>query len=68
MSASTSQLNPNGAAANKTKDLFNSALQARNPNNAYIAHLKIWEEVASEAGAAQGIAASGPTKRLDTSF
>lgn len=56
----TSQLNVNGggAAANKTKDLFNAALQARNPNNAYIAHLKIWEEVAQEgtAAAADGAA------------
>ncbi|KAJ1032611.1 hypothetical protein NDA16_000634 [Ustilago loliicola] len=50
---STSQLNLNGSTtatgASKTKDLFNTALQARNPNNAYIAHLKIWEEIPSEA-------------------
>nr|CDI52043.1 related to Exocyst complex component Sec3 [Melanopsichium pennsylvanicum 4] len=49
---STSQLNLNAnaaaAAPNKTKDLFNAALQARNPHNAYIAHLKIWEQVSSE--------------------
>lgn len=41
--ACTSQLN-----TNKTKDLFNAALQARNPNNAYIAHLKIWEQIPSD--------------------
>ncbi|ETS61045.1 hypothetical protein PaG_04983 [Moesziomyces aphidis] len=51
---SSSQQAANGASAsasspNKTKDLFNAALQARNPNNAYIAHLKIWEEVPQEA-------------------
>lgn len=46
------------AAANKTKDLFNAALQTRNPNNAYIAHLKIWEEVAAEDGSATVIAAA----------
>ncbi|CBQ70510.1 related to Exocyst complex component Sec3 [Sporisorium reilianum SRZ2] len=60
---STSQLNANGggAAANKTKDLFNAALQARNPNNAYIAHLKIWEEVAQEGAAAAAAAAADTT-------
>lgn len=67
--SSLSQHNANGsgsgpaaATANKTKDLFNAALQARNPNNAYIAHLKIWEDV--EGGAADSAAAAaGATKK-----
>ncbi|PWZ03105.1 hypothetical protein BCV70DRAFT_197338 [Testicularia cyperi] len=54
---SSSQLSANGAnggpqtvaAQNKTKDLFNAALQARNPNNNYIAHIKIWEDVPPES-------------------
>ena len=51
------------SAPNKTKDLFNTALQARNPSNAYIAHLKIWEEVAPEGGADGGAAAAGANKK-----
>ncbi|SPO21773.1 related to Exocyst complex component Sec3 [Ustilago trichophora] len=67
----SSQLNINGggggaaaasSAQNKTKDLFNAALQARNPHNAYIAHLKIWEELAQEGGA-EAAASSGTTKK-----
>lgn len=59
---SSSQLTVNGGGAtssapNKTKELFNAALQARNPNNAYIAHLKIWEDVTAD-GAAEGTAAT----------
>ncbi|KAJ9477604.1 Exocyst complex component SEC3 [Pseudozyma hubeiensis] len=50
------------ASANKTKDLFNAALQSRNPNNAYIAHLKIWEEVEG-APAPDNAAAAGATKK-----
>ncbi|TKY85075.1 hypothetical protein EX895_006155 [Sporisorium graminicola] len=63
---STSQLQVNGGggtAANKTKDLFNAALQARNANNAYIAHLKIWEEVAQEGTAADAAAAAAASKK-----
>lgn len=49
------------AALNKTKELFTTALQSRNPHNHYIAHLKIWEEVAPETPAE--IAAGGSTKK-----
>lgn len=59
---STSQLSVNGGGQNKTKELFNAALQARNPNNAYIAHLKIWEEVAQD-GAPEGAVPTGGAKK-----
>lgn len=46
--ASSSTLAPpsaNGqpASTGSTKEQFNQALQSRNPENNYIAHLKIWE-------------------------
>uniref|UniRef100_V5EVM1 Exocyst complex component Sec3 PIP2-binding N-terminal domain-containing protein n=1 Tax=Kalmanozyma brasiliensis (strain GHG001) TaxID=1365824 RepID=V5EVM1_KALBG len=66
--ASTSQLNVNGngagaAGANKTKELFNAALQARHPTNAYIAHLKIWEDVAQDGAPVEASTAAGATKK-----
>ncbi|PWN50662.1 hypothetical protein IE53DRAFT_362197 [Violaceomyces palustris] len=54
-SSSQTQSSSNAASAssaNKTKDLFNAALQARNPTNNYIAHLKIWEDAADEGNSA----------------
>ncbi|KDN36082.1 hypothetical protein K437DRAFT_229955, partial [Tilletiaria anomala UBC 951] len=43
-----------------TKDSFNAALQARNPSNNYIAHLKIWETAEDDTGA--GAAGSSQRK------
>ncbi|CCF54677.1 hypothetical protein NDA11_006208 [Ustilago hordei] len=62
MSASTSALDL--TSNNKTKDLFNTALQARNPHNAYIAHLKIWEQVASEAPEPSSLSSSKKARYL----
>lgn len=44
----------------KTKELFNAALQSRDPANNYIAHLKIWEDVTPDD---QNAAAAGVQKK-----
>ncbi|CEH17930.1 Exocyst protein Sec3 [Ceraceosorus bombacis] len=52
---------PQSAGIPSTKEGFTAALKARNPNNQYIAHLKIWETVGEE-GAGGGGGAGGSRK------
>ncbi|SPO39858.1 related to Exocyst complex component Sec3 [Pseudozyma flocculosa] len=56
--------NPAGGSnsPSKTKELFNAALQSRDAANNYIAHIKIWEDVASEDPSA-GTGASASQKK-----
>ncbi|PWN19487.1 hypothetical protein BCV69DRAFT_284116 [Microstroma glucosiphilum] len=50
----------NTSSGQSTRDAFNAALRSRNPQNNYIAHLKIWEPVETENGAPP---AAGPVRK-----
>ncbi|KAN0060684.1 hypothetical protein ACQY0O_007342 [Thecaphora frezii] len=54
--SSSSHANGSHSSANRTKELFNAALQSRNPANNYIAHIKIWEDVGADEANPNGAA------------
>ncbi|PWN27166.1 hypothetical protein BDZ90DRAFT_232721 [Jaminaea rosea] len=67
-SAAATGASSSSSSGQSTKDAFNAALRSRNPQNNYIAHLKIWESVDDAEGAKPSnslapTAATAPTRK-----